>query len=134
MGVIYVNGGYKSTSGLTKIHTINKIQDERLEKLESFIEDDENIDNPDVLNAKIMANSERIDALESRMDKVEPEVENHTIIIDGISVTIDKKIDTHTEDIKKYIDSEDTRLDKEIDELNEKINNLTFGGLTWQDA
>lgn len=130
MGVIYVNGGYKSTSGLTKIHTINKIQDERLEKLESFIEDDENIDNPDVLNAKIIANSNKIRELEERMDIVEPEVRQNTITIDGITVNLDKQI----KDVKKYIVDEDKKLDNEIDELNEKINSLTFEGLKWQDA
>lgn len=130
MGVIYVNGGYKSTSGLTKIHINDKIQDERIEKLESFIEDDENIDNPNVLNAKITDNSNKISKLEERMGIVESEVENQTITIDGITVNLDNQI----ENVRKYIVNEDKKLDKEIDELNEKINNLTFEGLEWQDA
>ena len=122
MSVIYVDGGYKNSCGTSK-HKTDKLQDDRIERLESILDgSDGSVDNPEVLNALIQSNTEKItnntsdiQSLNSKITEVENTIKNNTVIINGITISLDS-------------------IDAKIDKLNEKIDNLDTLGLSWVEV
>ena len=121
MGVIYVDGSYKSSSNISKIHKLNELQDNRLERIENILDgSDGSVDNPDILNALIQDNTSKIttnivdiQSLKTRMETVEQSINKNTITINGITVSLNS-------------------IDQKIDTLNSKIDNLS--GLSWVEV
>lgn len=79
MGVIYVEGNYKTASALSRIHQTNETQNNRLKKLEAILDgSDGSVDNPEILNALIQSNTEKItnntadiQSLNDKIDKLQ---------------------------------------------------------------
>ena len=125
MSIIYVNGGYISSSKNAQL--INNKQDERIERIEAILDgSDGTIDNPDVLNAIIQNNSEKISINTKDIQSLAGELNSVKTKIDNIEVS---------NTIEIVDDLEDSSTDKALSAnmgkfLNEKITNIITGTTT----
>ena len=122
MGVIYVEGNYKTTSALSRIRQTNETQDDRLDKLEAILDgSDGSVDNPEVLNALIQSNTEKItnntadiQSLNDKIDKLQlggvgADLSNYYTKdeINDKSFVTTEPIDEEASDVPEYITRED---------------------------
>ena len=130
MGIIYVNGGYKSSSSTSYIQKQNEIQDERIERIEAMLDgSDGTIDNPDVLNAIIQNNSEKISINTKDIQSLTEELNTVKTKIDNIedSPLIPEEkialIDSNADAIKDLATQYDNHTEQ-LSELNTDISEI----------
>ena len=130
MGIIYVNGGYKSSTSTSQIQKQNEIQDERIERIEAILDgSDGTIDNPDVLNAIIQNNSEKISINTKDIQSLTEELSTVKTKIDNIKdnpLIPEEKIaliDSNADAVKNLATQYDNHAEQ-LSELNTDISEI----------
>ncbi len=144
MGIIYVNGGYISSSTVQQqqITVTNEQQDIRIERIEQMLDGSGGtVDNPEVLNAMIKENTEKIttniseiQSLGNKLENVEQVINNNTITINNITMSLDainKSINDNMNSVNNALNNISNNFNEKIDNLNKKIDNLDTSGLSW---
>ena len=84
MSIIYVNGGYKSSSNVSHIQKTNELQDERIEKLEQILEGSDGTIDSIVLNI-VNTHTEQLSELNTDISEIENTLSNKQDIISDLN-------------------------------------------------
>ena len=126
MGVIYINGDYKSSSNIYHVQK-NKLQDERIEKLEQILEGSDGTVDSIVLNI-VNTHTEQLSELNTDISEIENTLSDKVDKVLGKQLSSEDFTKNHKaklETLKNYNDSEIRNLIKDLqDELTEAIEQI----------